>query len=69
MIIFAGDIGNMASGFAYDTYKAAFKSVSAKNSDYSKHNGQSRLLRLKDAGKLQAAFTKKSAHRRLLTIR
>ena len=27
MIIFAGDIGNMASGFAYDTYKAAFKSV------------------------------------------
>lgn len=30
MIIFAGDIGNMASGFAYDTYKAAFKSVSAK---------------------------------------
>ena len=27
MIIFAGDIGNMASSFAYDTYKAAFKSV------------------------------------------
>lgn len=27
MIIFAGDIGDMASGFAYDTYKAAFKSV------------------------------------------
>lgn len=32
---------------------------SAKNSDYSKHNGQSRLLRLKDAGKLQAAFYQK----------